>query len=218
MAHSQLVAGPDVLHIDSIGDFAKQNADIKCHYKAAGICGGGPEMIGRSHGGLTTKIHHASRFVVRSRGDSLGFVHRLLTSPGQRGDCTYTEALTVGLQPLAVVSDKEYDTDRLRAYWQARGIGVCIWPKSNRLVRHRYDKALYCTQYTVENPLCRLKDHHHLSPGLNETKTSFGGFAAALLNVRLKIKLCLYTSREWAVLAQVVENGLDKIIDHRCPT
>ena len=123
LEHSQPVAEPDVLHIDS--------TTIKCHRIATGARGCGVEAIGRSRGGLTSKVDNAV--------DSLGFVRRLLTSPGQGGDCTCAEALTIGLQPLSVVGDKAYDTDKLRAHWQARGIGVCILPKSNRLVQHLYN-------------------------------------------------------------------------------
>ncbi len=113
LAHSQLVADSGVLHIDS--------TTIKCHRTAAGARGSEAIAIGRSRGGLTSKVHNAV--------DSLGVVRRLLTSPGQRGDCTCAEALTIGLQPLSGVGDKAYDTDKLRAHWQARGIGVCIPPK-----------------------------------------------------------------------------------------
>ncbi|MGI4941610.1 MAG: transposase [Janthinobacterium lividum] len=59
MQCSQPVAAPDVLHIDSTGDFAKRNAGTKCHRTATGACGGGEETIGRSRGRLTTKVHHA---------------------------------------------------------------------------------------------------------------------------------------------------------------
>ena len=100
---------------------------------------------------------------MRSRGDSLGFVRRLLTSQRQCGDCTCAEALTAGLQPLAVVGDKGHDTDKLRAHWQACGLGVCTLPKSSRLVQHPYDKALYRTRHLVENSFCRLKDHRRLT-------------------------------------------------------
>jgi transposase len=82
MECSQLIAAPDVLHIDS--------TSIKCHRTTAGARGGGDECIGRSRGGLTTKAHHAV--------DGLGFIRRQLTSPGQQGDCTKAEALTAGLQ------------------------------------------------------------------------------------------------------------------------
>ncbi len=97
MQHSQPLAEPDVLHIDSPGAFAKRNADIECRRTATGARGGAEEAIGRSRGGLTTKVHHAV--------DGLGFVRRLLTSPCQYAGCRQAEALTEGLRPVAVVGD-----------------------------------------------------------------------------------------------------------------
>ena len=88
-----------------------------------------------------------------------------------------------------MVGDKGYDTDKLRAHWRARGIGVCIPPKSNRLVQHPYNKALYRTRHMVENLFCRLKDHRRLSLWLDKTETSFRAFAcfaAVLMNLKLR--------------------------------
>jgi len=87
LACSQPVAAPDVLHIDSTA--------IKCHRTATGARGGGEQAIGRSRGGLTSKVHHAV--------DSLGFIRRVLATPGQHADCRHAEALTAGLQPVCVV-------------------------------------------------------------------------------------------------------------------
>lgn len=174
---SQPVAEPDVLHVDS--------TSVKCHRTATGARGGGEEAIGRSRGGLTTKVHHAV--------DSLGFVRRLLTSPGQHADCRHATALTAGLHPVAVVGDKGYDSDKLRAHWQGRHIGVCIPPKRNRLVQHAYNAALYRTRHMVENSFNRLKDFRRLSLRLDKTDASFHAFAcfaATLMNLRLKVKLC----------------------------
>lgn len=70
--------------------------------------GGGEEAIGRSRGGLTTKVHHAV--------ESQGFISRQLTSPGKQADCKQAEALTAGLQPLSVVGDKGYDSDKAREH------------------------------------------------------------------------------------------------------
>ena len=173
---SQPLAGPDVLHVDS--------TSVKCHRTATGARGGGAEAIGRSRGGLTSKVHHAV--------DGLGFVRRVLTSPGEHADCRHAEALTDGLHPLAVVGDKGYDSDKLRDHWHALGIGVCVPPKRNRLVQHAYDKALYRTRHMVENSFNRLKDFRRMSLRLDKTNTSFRAFvcfAAAVLNWRLKIKL-----------------------------
>lgn len=176
LAHSQPKAGPDVLHVDS--------TSIKCHRTAAGARGKGEEAIGRSRGGLTSKVHHAV--------DGLGFIRRLLTSPGQHADCRHAQALTQGLQPLAVVGDKGYDTDGLREHWRAHGIAACIPPKRNRLVQHACDDDLYRTRHTVETSFNRLKDFRRMSLRLDKTDTSFRAFAcfaAAILNWRLKIKL-----------------------------
>jgi len=174
---SQPAAEPDVLHIDS--------TSIKCHRTATGARGGAPESIGRSRGGLTTKVHHAV--------DGLGFIRRVLTSPGQQADCRHAVALTEGLQPLAVVGDKGYDADGLREHWRARGISACVPPKRNRIVQHWYDTGLYRTRHIVENSFNRLKDFRRLSLRLDKTDTSFRAFAcfaAALLNWKLLAKLC----------------------------
>lgn len=177
MQCSQPVVGPDVLHIDS--------TSIKCHRTATGARGGGPECIGRSRGGLTTKVHHAV--------DGLGFIRRQLTSPGQHADCRHAVALTEGLQPLAVVADKGYDADSLRGHWRTCGIEACVPPRRNRLVQHWHDEDLYRTRHMVENSFNRLKDFRRLSLRLDKTSASFRGFAAlagAVLNWRLKVRLC----------------------------
>lgn len=70
---SQPVAAADVLHIDS--------TSVKCHCTATGARSGGVESIGRSRGGLTTKVHHALQFAAQNRGDGLSFIHRQLISP-----------------------------------------------------------------------------------------------------------------------------------------
>ena len=177
MECSQPAAAPDVLHIDS--------TSVKCHRTATGARGGGEEAIGRSRGGLTTKVHHAV--------DGLGFIRRQLTSPGQQADCKQAEALTAGLQPLSVVGDKGYDSDNLRDRWRRRGIGTCVPPKRSRVVQRWYDMDLYRTRHLVENSFNRLKDLRRLSLRLDKTETSFGGFlafGAAILNWRLEVRLC----------------------------
>jgi transposase len=172
MLCSQPRAAPDVLHIDS--------TSIKCHRTSTGARGGGEQAIGRSRGGLTSKVHHAV--------DGLGFVRRVLVTPGQHADCRHAQALTEALQPVFVVGDKGYDADALREHWCRRGIAVCIPSKRHRLVQHRHDEALYRTRHIVENAFCRLKDFRRMSLRLDKTATSFRAFAclaAALMNWRL---------------------------------
>lgn len=154
---SQPLAGPDMLHMDS--------TNVQCHRTATGARGGGAEAIGRIRGGLTSKIHHAV--------DSLGFVRRVLTSLGQHTECRHAEALTEGMQPLAVMGDKGDESARLRGHWQTLGIGMCVLPRRKGLIQHAYDKALYRTRHRVENSFNRLKDFRRMSLRLDKTDTSF---------------------------------------------
>ncbi len=102
---SQPKAAPDVLHVERSRSPDVDSISVKCHRTATGARGGAAESIGRSRGGLTTKVHHAV--------DGLGFIRRVLTSPGQKADCRHAVALTTGLTPLAVVGDKGYDADAI---------------------------------------------------------------------------------------------------------
>jgi len=94
---------------------------------------------------------------------------------------------------VAVVGDKSYDSDKLRGHWRAQGIGACNPSRRNRLAQHAYDAALYRTQRMIENSFCRLKDHRRLSLRPDKTDTSFRAFAcfaAAPMNLKLKLKPC----------------------------
>ena len=64
------------------------------------------QALGRSRGGLSTKIHLAVR--------GLGAPVRLLLAGGQRGDCPQTHALIEGLPADAVMADAAYDADPIR--------------------------------------------------------------------------------------------------------
>jgi transposase len=64
--------------------------------------------VGRSRGGITTKIH--------ARVDAKGRPVCLLISPGEAHDASCADALPNGLENGAVViADKAYDADNIRA-------------------------------------------------------------------------------------------------------
>jgi hypothetical protein len=63
--------------------------------------------MGRSRGGLTTKIHALT--------DARGLPLELVLTPGQAGDCPVAEHLLGWLHPDTIVlADKAYDADWLR--------------------------------------------------------------------------------------------------------
>lgn len=65
------------------------------------------QALGRSRGGLTTKIHMLA--------DALGRPLRFIVSAGQAGDAPQAPALLNGQTGAAVLADKAYDSNALRA-------------------------------------------------------------------------------------------------------
>ena len=63
----------------------------------------GPQAIGRSRGGLTTKIY--------ALVDALGNPVELMFTPGQDHDLTCAEPLIENADPEALIGDKAYDAD-----------------------------------------------------------------------------------------------------------
>src|SRR5713226_1825990 len=83
----------------------------------------GAQAIGRSRGGLTTKIH--------ALVDALGNPVALMLTPGQAHDLTCAESLLEGANPDALLGDKAYDGDSLIDTLAQRGItGVIpLWAR-----------------------------------------------------------------------------------------
>ena len=71
----------------------------------AGKKGAHAQGLGRSRGGLSTKIHAA--------GDALGNPVRLTGSPGQRNDIAFAHELVDGFVADVTIADKGYDADHL---------------------------------------------------------------------------------------------------------
>lgn len=106
--------------------------------------------MGRSRGGLTTKIHA----VVNEHGLPL----RFQLTAGQAHDAPSCHALLQGLQPGQVVlADKAYDADWIRNMIYEQGATACIPPKSNRKRHFEFDKTLYKQRNLVERFFGRLK-------------------------------------------------------------
>ena len=110
-----------------------------------------PRRIGRTKGGLNSKLHA----VCDSRGRPLA----MLLSEGQMSDYKGA-ALMLPALPKAkqLLADKGYDADWFRAALAKRGIAVCIPSKSNRKVAIPHDALLYKQRHKIENMFGRLKD------------------------------------------------------------
>jgi transposase len=114
---------------------------------------------------LTTKIVA----LVDALGNLVGFVLR----PGQRHDTVGVPPLIEGIAFGALLGDKAFDADWLRAELDDRGAAAVIPPKANRKARLDYDKAMYRWRHLIENYFAKLKEFRGIATRYDKTDTSF---------------------------------------------
>nr|WP_244404019.1 IS5 family transposase [Pelagibacterium halotolerans] len=139
----------------------------------------GDQALGRSRGGLTTKIHLAV--------DALGRPLRLILTPGQRGDAPIAPALLDGLKPLRVLADKAYDSDAIRALIKDMGAEPVIPCNPTRKRPILYDFQAYKVRNTVERCFNKLKHYRRIATRFDRRAANFLSFlhlAAAMIWMR----------------------------------
>lgn len=125
--------------------------------------------MGRSRGGLTTKIH--------ARVDKKGRPLRLLISPGNDHDVLHAEPLLDGIQEGAIIiADKGYDADRVREHIKARGARANIPNRSNRKRKCRWKKAIYRERNHVERFFNKLKQFRRIATRYDKLGATFLAF------------------------------------------
>ena len=124
------------------------------------------QAIGRSRGGRTTKIHALSDPRCRP------VVFHL--TPGQDADIAAApDVLALAPDMCALLADKSYDGDDLRAQIVKRGAKPVIPNKSNRIRIHRFDKKAYRGRNVIERCFCRLKDFRRVATRYDKLARNF---------------------------------------------
>jgi len=128
------------------------------------------QAIGRSRGGLTTKIV--------ALADALGNLVRFVLLPGQRHHTVGVPPLIEGVAFGALLGDKAFDTDWLRTDWlraelDARGGAAVIPPKANRKAAISFDRAMYRWRHLIENTCAKLKEFRAVATRYDKTDTSY---------------------------------------------
>ncbi len=75
--------------------------------------------------------------------------------------------------PDALLADKAYDTDAIRAALKARGIRPVIPPKSNRKAAIRWNKRLYRQRNRIERMFGHLKINRAIATRYDKLAESF---------------------------------------------
>ena len=126
--------------------------------------------MGRSRGGLTTKIHAT----VNENGLPLAF-H---LTPGQSSDIKAVPHLLNRLQPnQLVLADKAYDADWVRQLiWEQGAIDV-IPSKTNRIIPKDFDREVYKMRNKVECFFGRIKaSFRRIATRYDKHKTNYLAF------------------------------------------
>ncbi|WP_443030998.1 IS5 family transposase [Streptomyces sp. ACT-1] len=163
---------------------------VRAHQHAAWARKGGRRSpaLGRSRGGLTSKIHLAC--------DGLGRPLALVVTGGNTNDCTQFTAVMEAIRvprlgpgrprvrPDHVLGDKGYSSKAIRAWLRRRGIGHTI-PERADQARNRYrrgsrggrppafDKQVYKRRNVVERCFNRLKQWRGLATRYDKTIQSY---------------------------------------------
>ena len=138
---------------------------MRAHQHSAGVKKGGAQAIGRSRGGLTTKIH--------ALVDALGNPVEVMLSPGQDHDLTCAQSLIEAVDPGALIADKAFDADAFIAALNDRAIVPVIHPNPTEKTPRPCDFALYCERNLIERFFNKLKHFRAIATRYDKLATIF---------------------------------------------
>jgi transposase len=155
---------------------------IWAHHCAAGARGGTMgQCLGRSRGGLSTKVH--------LRANAHGLPIGVVLTSGEAHDATaYTDLMEErDSDPGVLLGDRAYDSDEIRRDARDRGSTPEIPTRRSRKIQHSVDRRLYALRSRVECFINRLENIRRVAKRYDHTAGSFLGFVL-LACIRLWIR------------------------------
>src|ERR1700704_2198138 len=137
------------------------------------------QAIGRSRGGLTTKIHLAVR--------GLGCPVRFVLTAGQAGDAPQAGPLIDGMPADVIIADTAYDADHFRLGIAPQRALPGIPHQPPRSTQQPPDAHLYAQRHLVECCFSRLKQFRRVATRFEKTAANYLAvvtIAAAVLWMR----------------------------------
>ena len=167
------------------GEPDMEYADGRCHHRQSSPSRAGrkrgtqSQAIGRSKGGMTTKILALT--------DALGNLVRFRLMPGQRFDSIGVAPLIEGVAFGAFIADKAFDSNAIVSDLNERGAKVVISQHPRRTKPIPLDAEMYKWRHLIENFFCKLKEFKRIAMRACKTDQSFEAIiylAAAIINSR----------------------------------
>ena len=112
---------------------------------------------------------------------------RFVLLPGQHHDLVGVRPLIEGVAFGALLGDKAFDADWLRADLDDRGAVAVIPPKANLRTVISFDRDMYRWRHLIENTFARLKEFRAVATRYDKTDTSYAAtihLAAAIIASR----------------------------------
>ena len=127
---------------------------------------GADQAIGRSRGGLGTKIH--------ATVDALGNPTDFHLTGGEAHDLVGADHLLPAMQADTLIADKAFDAqERVIEPLLATGKTVVIPPKANRKISRDYDRDLFKARHLIENFFAKLKQFRAIATRYDKTARNF---------------------------------------------
>jgi transposase len=148
------------------------STSIKAHPCATGYYkeSSKTEGLGRSKGGLTSKIH----VLVDALGNGLKYI----IGVGNENDIVRASELIKDMKNTAILGDKGYDSDEFRTTIKNQNCQAVIPGRSNRTVPIEYDKNLYKERHVVENFFGKLKNFRRVFSRFDKSLRNYLSFVA----------------------------------------
>ena len=145
----------------------RKSTSAQCWCKKGANGADNDQAIGRSRGGLTTKVHAAV--------DEKGRPIKLLLSKGNLNDITMAPQLVDGLTlaKCFILADKGYDSAEFVQLIEDSGGSAVIPPRSNIRDPRGYDKEMYKCRNLVERFFNRMKQFRRFATRYEKTAKSF---------------------------------------------
>ena len=145
----------------------------------------GPQSIGKSRGGWTTKIH----LIAEDARTAIAFS----LSPGNAHDAPEGRSLLSRLGPAAwpihLLMDRAYEGDNTRQLALDLGFIPVVPPKQNRITAWDYDRAMDRRRNEIERLFRRLKGFRRIFSRFEKLDLMFLGFISFVL-VADGLKMC----------------------------
>jgi transposase len=137
------------------------------------------QAIGRSKGGMTTKILALT--------DALGCLVRFELLPGHRFDTVGVPPLIEGVAFGGLIADKAFDSNAIIAELNERGAKIVISQHPRRAAPLKIDADIYKWRHLIENFFGKLKEFKRIAMRSDKTDRSFSAMiylAAAVIHSR----------------------------------